>query len=106
MNDPDKGATITITREELHRRAWETPPHELAQEFGITHRRLIEVFNKLAVPYPRRLYWRRKTAGKPVIALNHRAGPPLRTRSFQSESLLFPPAVRKHSATAESIEFA
>lgn len=70
MNDPDKGATITITREELHRRAWETPPHELAQEFGITHRRLIEIFIKLAVPYPRRLYWRRKTAGKPVIALN------------------------------------
>lgn len=70
MNDPDKGATITITLEELHRRAWETPPHELAQEFGITHRRLIEIFIKLAVPYPRRLYWRRKTAGKPVIALN------------------------------------
>jgi hypothetical protein len=70
MNDPDKGATIAITREELHRRAWETPPHELAQEFGITRRRLIEIFIKLAVPYPRRLYWRRKTAGKPVIALN------------------------------------
>jgi hypothetical protein len=37
MSDPTNGSPITITREELHKRAWETPPHEL-REFGITRR--------------------------------------------------------------------
>ncbi len=69
MNDPSKGSPITITREELHRCAWETPPHELAREFGITQRRLLEIFSELAISHPRQLYWRRKKSGELVVAL-------------------------------------
>jgi hypothetical protein len=68
MNDPKKGVPITITREELHNRVWRTPLGDLAREFGIAHRRLVEICHQLAVPYPPRNYWQRMKTGEAVVA--------------------------------------
>lgn len=43
---------IRIMRKELHRRIWQVGPHLLANEFGITRRRLVEICDEVNVPYP------------------------------------------------------
>lgn len=70
MNDPKKNAQTRITREELHRRVWQTEFRVLANELGINQRRLREICHQLAVPYPRRRYWQQIEVGKAVVAFD------------------------------------
>lgn len=70
MNDPKKTAPIRLTREELHRRVWQTESRVLANELGITQRRLRGICRQLAIPYPQRRYWQRIEAGKAVVAFD------------------------------------
>ncbi len=76
MQDPIKGTSVTITRKELYKRAWETPLRSLATEFSVSPRRLIEIFNELEIPYPRPVYWKRKRLGEHVVQLELRQPSP------------------------------
>lgn len=65
-----------VSRDELYALVWKTPMSRLATEFGITGNGLAKICDRLAVPYPPRGYWAKKSAGKPTIAfkLPARAG--------------------------------
>lgn len=67
MQDPSMGPKATITRKELCRRAWEPPLEALAQELGVTTRKLIKIFDELQIPYPRPSHWKRKAEEKIVL---------------------------------------
>lgn len=67
-------AIVTITREELFRQVWETPMSRLAERYGISGNGLAKICDRLAVPYPPRGYWAKKTAGKHVA--QYRLPPP------------------------------
>lgn len=66
MANPDSRKPMTISREELHRRVWETPMSRLAAEFGISGNGLAKICDRLSIPYPPRGYWARKEAGQKV----------------------------------------
>lgn len=56
-----------VSREELYRQVWQTPMSRLALEYGISGNGLAKICDRLKVPYPKRGYWARKTAGQKVI---------------------------------------
>lgn len=67
MADLEPRQPVTITREELYRRVWETPMSRLAAEFGISGNGLAKICDRLQIPYPPRGYWARKEAGQKVV---------------------------------------
>jgi hypothetical protein len=70
---------VTISRDELYRQVWQNPMGQLAAAYGISGNGLAKICRKLAVPYPGRGYWARKTAGQkvsPVRLLDKAAGIP------------------------------
>ncbi|MDH4980942.1 hypothetical protein [Hyphomicrobium sp. D-2] len=67
MDERDALQPVTITRDELYRRVWETPMSRLAEEFGITGKGLSKICDRLEIPYPPRGYWARKAAGQKVV---------------------------------------
>jgi hypothetical protein len=58
---------VTLSRDELYRRVWETPMSRLATEFGISGNGLAKICDRLDIPYPPRGYWARKEAGQRVV---------------------------------------
>jgi hypothetical protein len=54
---------ITISREELYKRVWETPMIKLAKEFGLSDNSLAKICKKLNVPKPKVGYWSKIAAG-------------------------------------------
>lgn len=67
MHERDALQPVTITRDELYRRVWETPMSRLAAEFGITGKGLSKICDRLEIPYPPSGYWARKAAGQKVV---------------------------------------
>lgn len=67
MAEQEQREPVTITRDELYRRVWETPMSRLAAEFGISGNGLAKICDRLKIPYPPRGYWARKEAGQEVI---------------------------------------
>lgn len=67
MTDDKTPRPVTITRDQLYRRVWETPMSRLALEFGISGNGLAKICDRLNVPYPPRGYWARKEAGQKVV---------------------------------------
>lgn len=65
---------VTVSREELYRRVWDTPMSRLAKEFGVSGNGLAKICDRLAVPKPPRGYWARKEAGQNVA--RYRLPPP------------------------------
>jgi hypothetical protein len=55
---------VTLTREELYDKAWTTPMHKLAMEFGFSDVGFAKLCRRHRVPVPRRGYWARLQAGQ------------------------------------------
>ena len=55
--------SITLTREELYQRVWETPIDTLRREFGISNVGLGKICRHRQIPVPPRGYWAKKYAG-------------------------------------------
>jgi hypothetical protein len=72
-NDGEHKKPVLLTRDELHRRVWETPMSRLAAQYGISGNGLAKICKRLEVPYPPQGYWAKKAAGKRVI--NYRLPP-------------------------------
>ncbi len=58
--------TISLTREELYERVWQTPMRTLAREFGISDVGLAKVCDRHDIPRPARGHWTKKAHGKRV----------------------------------------
>ncbi|WP_439543308.1 hypothetical protein [Hyphomicrobium sp.] len=67
MDDLEPRQPVTIARDELYRRVWESPMSRLAAEFGISGNGLAKICDRLKIPYPPRGYWARKEAGQEVV---------------------------------------
>lgn len=57
---------MTIGREELYERVWQTPMIKLAKEFGVFDQGLAKICKRHAIPFPPRGYWAKKANGIPV----------------------------------------
>lgn len=57
---------ITLTREELYLRVWQTPMSRLATEFAISDVALAKICKKVDVPIPGRGHWARVASGQRV----------------------------------------
>lgn len=55
---------ITLTREQLYQRVWNTPMTKVAAEFGLSDVAVKKLCRKLDVPTPPRGYWARLAAGQ------------------------------------------
>ena len=53
---PEAAGAITLTRDELHKLAWETPMSKLAERFGLSGNGLAKICRRLDIPYPPRGY--------------------------------------------------
>jgi hypothetical protein len=60
---------ISLSREELYRRVWETPISKLAKEYGVSDVGLAKTCRRHYVPRPPRGYWAKLEHGKPVHQL-------------------------------------
>ncbi|MGM0554992.1 MAG: hypothetical protein ACQEVA_01300 [Myxococcota bacterium] len=63
--------TITMTREELYERVWDTPVYKLAKELALSGRGLGKICERHRIPTPPRGYWAKRKHGNDV------AGEPL-----------------------------
>ena len=57
---------ITLTRQQLYDRVWNTPVETLAAELGLSGRGLGKLCARYDIPVPPRGYWAKKTAGRRV----------------------------------------
>lgn len=57
-------SVISISREELYKKVWETPMQRLAKEFSISDVGLAKICRKHKIPLPERGYWRKAETGK------------------------------------------
>ncbi len=57
---------ITLSREELHERVWDTPVYKLADEFGLSGRGLGKLCERHRIPTPPRGYWAKRQNGNNV----------------------------------------
>jgi hypothetical protein len=55
-----------FNRQSIYERAWIMPIVHFASEFNVSDSALVRACKKLYIPIPRRGYWARKSAGKPV----------------------------------------
>lgn len=61
-------AVITLTREQLYERVWQTPSLHLRKEFGLSDVGLAKLCKRHKVTKPSLGYWARKSAGgKPKV---------------------------------------
>lgn len=61
-------AVITLTREQLYERVWQTPSLHLCKEFGLSDVGLAKLCKRHKIPKPYLGYWARKAAGgKPKV---------------------------------------
>jgi hypothetical protein len=60
----DKGAALTLTRDDLYELVWSKPMSELAKDFGISDVALAKRCKGLGIPVPGRGYWARLDAGQ------------------------------------------
>lgn len=77
--------SISISREELHRRVWSEPVSRLSQSLGLSDVGLAKACRRHGIPVPPRGYWAKRQAGK--------AGPPphlAASTGFAHEVLRFP----------------
>jgi hypothetical protein len=58
--------TFTLTREQLYDLVWSEPMQPLAKQIGISDVAIAKHCRKLGVPVPKRGYWNKLQAGKPV----------------------------------------
>ena len=60
----ERGASRTITREELYQLVWSMPVRRLARSLGISDVGLIKMCRRLGVPRPNKTYWARVQRGQ------------------------------------------
>ena len=59
---PDR--SISLSRDELHRRVWSKPVGSVARDLGISGRGLANICSRFEIPVPPRGYWAKLAAGK------------------------------------------
>ncbi len=69
--DHDRSESITLTRNELYEKIWNTPTTKLAKDFGLSDVALGKICKKHLIPKPPLGYWAKLAHGKRV------ARPPL-----------------------------
>src|SRR5262245_49171868 len=63
---PLPGEPITLTRQELYEKIWNTPASKLAREFGLSDVGLAKVCRRHEIPRPSRGYWAKRANGQQV----------------------------------------
>lgn len=98
-NDDEHRKPVCLTRDELHRRVWETPMSRLAAQYGISGNGLAKICKRLEVPYPPRGYWAKKAAGKSVI--HYRLPPPNEGTLLEVTITPTPPPLKRPALSPE-----
>lgn len=70
----DGTTRVTLSRQDLYERVWNSPVQALAKEFGVTGRGLSKICERLDIPVPPRGYWAKIASGRKVA--KYRLPPP------------------------------
>ena len=69
MTDEHSEHPVTVSREKLYKQVCEKAMSRLAADYGISGNGLAKIGDRLAISYPSRGYWARKSAGPKVAQI-------------------------------------
>jgi hypothetical protein len=86
--------SISLSREELYKKVWETPMNQIAKDYGLSSSKLKSICEKNDIPTPLAGHWTKKELGK---ALDIKPLPPSKSGASDMISLMPDPVVKASS---------